>query len=96
MRNPHRTTYRVTRLRWSWRVSERAENSYGDISSDADRHAVLGTNLALSRLPFMAGYSNLIKEVVELSNNGRDLRRQIAGVHLASGQSQKSNMCGRN
>ena len=34
----------------------------------------------------MAGYSDLIEEVVELSNDSGNLRCQVAGIHLASVQ----------
>ena len=29
----------------------------------------------------MVRYSNLIKEAMKLTNNGRDLRSKVAGVH---------------
>ena len=47
---------------------------------------VPSTHLALSRLPLMARHSNLIKKVVKLSNDGCDLRGQVAGIHIPRGQ----------
>lgn len=42
------------------------------------------TYLCLSRLAIMAGDADLVKQAVQLANDGVDLLRKVAGVHGGS------------
>ena len=41
------------------------------------------TNLRLSRFPLVTGNANIIEQSMKLSNDGGDLRGQVARVHHA-------------
>lgn len=67
---------------WFCNVSESAANSYGQVSfGRLITWLVCKSHVCFSRLSFMTRHSNLIEQAMELPNDRRDLRCQIACIH---------------
>lgn len=73
----------VTLRSWPWRVSESAEKSCTVSAMQPGGWCSRGHRyLCLARIALMAGHSNLIKQAVQLADDGGDLLSEVAGVHV--------------
>lgn len=79
----------ATILSWLCSVSDSAEKSYqaeagGQFLPLAMRQSCTKafSHLGLARIPLMAGHTNLVKVGVQLVDDGRDLLREVAGIHV--------------
>lgn len=63
-------------------VGERREELQNSQLRRADACTGANAYLCLARVALMAGNTNLIEQVVQLADDGRDLLREIAGVHV--------------
>ncbi|KAI1268340.1 hypothetical protein F5Y18DRAFT_225776 [Xylariaceae sp. FL1019] len=76
----------VTILTWLFSVSDRAANSYAR-STATSVHAMLirvrsATDLCLSAVAVMGGDAYLVKQAMELADNGVDLLGEVTRVHV--------------
>lgn len=63
-------------------IRQRGEQLQNSQLHRADACTGADAYLCLARVALMAGNTNLIEEVVQLADNGGDLLREIAGVHV--------------